>query len=110
MTKKWINTGNGNQILKNGDFYISYNKDPQGSEMAEICGSILSLASGNSDFNESREETALVKEGEKYQFLILNGDFRKDYEKLIDKGYKECKKFYNKNKKKYQSIWSSDYE
>lgn len=47
-------------------------------------------------------ETALVKKDLKdkwkSKFYILNGDFRKEYEELIDKGFDECKKFFDKEK------------
>ena len=55
------------------------------------------------------EETALCKkkkDGDIASFLILNGDFRKEYTKLVPKGYKACAEFFNKKKGKYKSNWS----
>ena len=52
-------------------------------------------------------ETALVKRYKKgHKYYILNGDFRKDYEKLVKKGYKACKEFYNNNEEEFDSSWS----
>lgn len=51
-------------------------------------------------------ETALVKDS---KFFILNGDFRKEYEKLGSKGWDACFKFYSKKREKHISQWSYDY-
>ena len=48
-------------------------------------------------------ETALVKNGKYY---ILNGDFRKEYEEIIDKGFSACKKFFD-SKPELHSSWSN---
>ena len=91
--QKWIKTDMGNEVLEGKGFHISYNASP--------CVGMSSWASdGGSD------ETALVNHKGKRVFYILNGDFRKQYEKLIDKGYKACKKFYNDNKEEFDSSWS----
>lgn len=85
-------------ILQGEGFYISYN--PR-------CGDFgMSIFGGG----EITEETALVKEGEDKAYYILNGDFRKQYEKLFPLGFDECYKLYLKNKKKHGSGWSSDWE
>jgi len=52
------------------------------------------------------EETALYLEEEKL-WLILEGDFRKQYEKAFPKGIEACRAVYNKNIK-HRSNWSSD--
>jgi hypothetical protein len=51
----------------------------------------------------SGEETALCKDD---QYFILNGDFRKEYEALIDKGFKACKKFFDDHEED-KSSWSN---
>ena len=49
-------------------------------------------------------ETALIKDDNYY---ILNGDFRKEYEEIIDKGFQKCLELYYANLEK-RSFWSSD--
>jgi hypothetical protein len=80
-----------NEVLEGQGFYISYKEHPY-------------LSDGGS------AETALIeiKGIFKDTFRILNGDFRKQYEKLISKGFKACLKFYNKNKEKDNSTWSME--
>lgn len=76
--KKWIQKGiNGNMVLENHkeNFYISH------SSYSEAYGS---------------ETTSLVY-GDMENFLILNGNHRKAYEELIDKGYEECVKYFKQN-------------
>ena len=84
--------GGGNSTLKGEDFYISFNGNP---------GEGLPLLGGDTD----EGETALCYGG---KYFILNGDFRKDYEQLLAKGFDECFKFYEKNKVTAQSSWASD--
>ncbi|MGV8130555.1 MAG: hypothetical protein ACP5N7_00465 [Candidatus Pacearchaeota archaeon] len=84
---------NSNEFLQGKGFYISYNSCPwAGFQFFE------------SDNRSS--ETALVKEGKNKKFYILNGDFRKEYEQLIDKGFNACKTFYKKNID-HKSSWSN---
>ena len=62
--------------------------------------------------HDGYEETALViidgrfVEGRKY--AILDGDFRKNYERIIKRGggRKGCIKFYEKRLKRHGSFWS----
>lgn len=74
---------NSNYVLHGDGFYISYL--PEGSDM----------------FWFNPAETALVNKKSKVAnpYYILNGDFRKDYEKIADGGYSVCKKFFNEKKK-----------
>lgn len=82
-----------NSFLEGDGFYISFNGCPW-----------IGFSFFASDNNA--EETAIVKLGKKEnKFYILNGDFRKEYEKLIDKGFKSCLKFYKENIK-HKSFWS----
>lgn len=92
MNNKWESTAMGNVILDCKTFFISYNPYP--------CIHTPFASDDNSD------ETALVdKNG--YKYYILNGDFRKQYEKLVDKGFDACKKFYDSKKGKYNSSWTA---
>jgi hypothetical protein len=45
------------------------------------------------------------------KFYVLKGDFRAEYEKIIAGGGdgSDCKRFYDDQKKKYGSRWSSDF-
>ncbi len=93
--KKWISkNGCPNIILKGKGFFISYLANSNWSGIQSFRGD------GGSD------ETALVNPKAKIEYLILNGDFKKDYEKLINKGYLACKKFYNSKKEEFDSSWS----
>jgi hypothetical protein len=67
-------------------------------------------APGISFFNsETRDgETALVDYKNGATFYILNGDFRKEYESVIDGGFEACLRVYKSNLDK-RSSWSSDY-
>ena len=77
-------------ILEGEGFYVSYNPS--------VYGGLL---------NEPTEETALVKDGEEKAYYILNGDFRKQYEKLVPRGFCVCYGFYLINKGLYGSKWST---
>lgn len=86
MNKKWeTHKDFANSIISRKDegYYLSYNPDP---------------LAGDSD------ETALYLY-DSDEFLILNGDFREEYEKC--KSLKECMEVYEKNKK-HRNIWSTD--
>jgi len=95
IINKWILTNRGNYVLNGSNFHISYSDVVRNG----ICG-ISFFAS-----DDRSNETALCKNGKYY---ILNGDFRKDYEKLINKGFNACYKFYLSKKNKYDSSWSTD--
>jgi hypothetical protein len=78
-------------VLEGDGFYVSYNKS--------VYGGLLS---------EPTEETALVKEEEKDDvYYILNGDFRKEYEKLASRGFEACLRFFKEKEKHYGSEWST---
>lgn len=92
--------GGGNSILNCDGFFISYNPDTGNS----ILGSFFA---GDGD----GEETALcipkdTKDGGT-RYLILNGDWRKNYEKLAPKGIAACRKFYESKKAKYDSSYTT---
>lgn len=97
----WVKTDVGNVVLEFSGGYISYNPNVGSSELGEAFksfGYVLGLES-------SKKETALKIEGVWY---ILNGDFRKDYEKLLSKGAVAMVKFYKSKKKEFGSFWSTD--
>ena len=93
-TIKW-NALAHNQVLSGNGFYISFNSLP-----GEF---ILSFRS-----DDDSCETALVKRvGGHKRFYILNGDFRKEYEKLVSKGFKACMEFFRSKEKEHKSSWSN---
>jgi hypothetical protein len=84
-----------NQTLHSQDnkFYITYNEDCNKFIIKEFRG-------------DTGVETALVRRQHNSPvFYILNGDHRKQYEKLIDKGFKACYAYF-KSQKKLKSSWS----
>jgi len=102
---KWKKTAAGNEILDGDEFYISFNENKYNSVVLAPFYTALTTLTGDDRFMKISEETALCVDGKYY---ILRGDFRKEYEELVPKGLDACIKFYKKNKKKYQSIWSTD--
>jgi len=79
----------GNYVLERDQFYISYQPTPL-SPSASL-----------------PPETALVIMNENgVKFLILEGDFRNEYEKRIN-SLEECIKFFKENIK-HKSKWSDD--
>lgn len=106
--KEWELAGN-NIALQGDGFYISYNdatgqEDPLLYETSKSMDALLGVLLGQEV--KRQEETAICFDD---TFLILNGDFRKEYEKLVDKGLDACVEFYNKHKAELRSIWSTDY-
>jgi len=87
---KW-KTLRHNMILDGGDFYISFNPCPwAGTKMFES--------------DTDRGETALCKDG---KFLILNGDFRKEYEGVFGEGYTACFAVYEQHRAEFDSSWTT---
>lgn len=87
---KW-QQGLFNLFLECDGFHISYVPDTS---------IIISHFAG-----DTIDETSIVTDSET---LVLNGDFRKQYEELIPLGFDSCLEFYYKNKAKHGSSWSSD--
>lgn len=83
-----------NEVQEGDGFFISYNPN------------VGDWGSFSSD--DGASETALVNRKGSPRFLILNGDFRKHYKKLIPKGYDACRAFYESKKKEHRSSWSED--
>jgi len=90
------NYGVGNEVLEGDGFFISYNPNP---------GVGFSLFASD----KGSDETALVKEDDpNNKYRILNGDYRKEYKKLVLCGFKACVDFYNKQCEKHGSTWSTN--
>lgn len=87
---QWEYAGSGNYVLDGDGFYISYS--PNTSMLGPFSGD------GGGD------ETALCKDG---TFLVLNGDFRDDYENLMN-DYDKCLEFYESKKEEFGSSWTDD--
>ena len=107
MKIKWQKTHKGNTLLKNEkeNFYISHNSSLNYPIDCNCLGAIFGLESPD-------EETALIKiiDEEKEIYRILVGDFRKDYEKIIHKGYKACSDFFESKRNEFGGDWSTNTE
>ena len=90
--KKWKKNSH-NEVLDGVGFYISFSHNP--------CGDIAAFK-GDTD----NGETALVTENP-HKFYILNGDYRKEYEALVDKGLFACLEFFKANIENVSS-WTMD--
>lgn len=93
---EWKDNG-ANQLLKGEDkrFYISYNPK-------------LGMGIRIFEADNSADETALcITASTKPYFLILNGDFRKEYEAVINKGLGACLQVFLKHEKEHGSTWST---
>lgn len=98
MMANWerMNSLTGNQILRGDGFYVSYASGSGLSVLGPLGGD------GGSD------ETALViktNSGERNTFLVLNGDFRAEYETRVPNGVDACIAFYNEQKAMHASSW-----
>lgn len=80
--------------------YVSY-LFPDNTSAAETLG--LDSVSDNPAVGE----TALCTLSP-WKCLILNGDFRQQYETLIDQGYDACYNFYLSQVKEHGSSWSDE--
>lgn len=97
---EWRNNG-GNYVLGGNKFYISYNPDTGAGHMAGMLTQLGNMFGG--DLTDG-EETALCKDD---VFLILTGDFRKEYEELLPHGYEACHEFYLKMAPEHGNSWST---
>lgn len=89
----------GNYVLHADGFFISY-QPMTGGLVAKIAFFIGDTGGA---------ETALVREqGGDYDYRILNGDWRKEYEALVPKGWDACLAFYTEMKAQHGSSWSDD--
>lgn len=97
MNKVWTRIRD-NQTLEGDGFYVSYNKDTHATHLFTELGNQL-----GGDLKDG-EETALCKDG---KYAILSGDFREDYEKLIDEGWEACYKFFKEMQPEFGNNWST---
>ena len=94
-----------NEVLDGEGFYISFLPEERPVDpISEICSGIARAVTGEAEYVESLTETALVKD---HIFYILNGDFRKEYEGIIDQGFDTCLALYNSQKEDHSSVWST---
>lgn len=98
---KWKRLKN-NEVLVGKGFYISYN--PHTGKDHNFLTDLGNLLGG--DLKDG-EETALYLE-KRHLWLILEGDFRKEYEAVFSKGLKACEAVYKKHKESKRSNWSTD--
>lgn len=91
-----------NTILEGKDFYISYNPNTSNGH-SEITRIANALGTFTGDTFKDGEETALCKDS---KFYILDGDHRKEYEKVFDKGFDECFKYF-KSKPDLLNNWTT---
>lgn len=90
-----------NYVLDGDGFYVSWLPSTR-----TFMGVPSKLFEGD---DKGKGETALVNDslpGEKY--LILNGDYRKEYEEALPKGYAACRAVYEAHRAVAGSKWSSD--
>ena len=97
MKIEWTKRCGKNILLYSQDkiFFISYNST----------NNVVMPTSWQ--FDNGSDETVLYSDGEHF---ILNGDFRSDYEKIIDKGFDTCMQFYLSKRDKHISSHSSDFD
>lgn len=76
------------------------------------CGPLNSCIFGEGfyiSFAPMLNETALVLDEPK-RFYILHGDYRKEYETIIDKGFDECLSLFQKLESVAMATWSDSAE
>ncbi len=98
-----------NSVLDCNGFFISYNPQTGKTDLGKLLntiGGMMGSIVGKELEADGRAETAIVKEIKgRNNFFILNGDYRKQYEKLAPKGFKACMDFF-KLKEEFKSGWS----
>lgn len=98
ISNRWYEVGDTQRLVGDG-FFISYNPDTSQIGVDEATG--IDMA------GDEPRETALCRE---IACLILNGDWRQQYEDRVDEGWDACYQFYLAKKAIYGSTWSSDYD
>ena len=90
-------TGAGNLVLNGDGFFISYRPSLSGSNPTlDLCATLATAISGELHGNDLAE-TALVGDRQDLganPYFILNGDYRKQYENIVDKGWGACYQFW----------------
>ena len=99
-----------NEVLEGKGFYISFRLGSVApSELADAIGKIVQILGGEG--SNYKDETALVCElfpNMVNPYFILNGDFRKDYEGIIDQGWDACYAFWLSQQEDCISEWSHE--
>lgn len=109
-TTGWKATDSNNLVLDYKDFYISYNPNTYEASAMAMEKNVLSFdieKLGNVLGHKSNgEETALCcyTSG---SFLILNGDFRKEYEEIGD-NLEKAISFFRSKEAEFNSDWTVD--
>ena len=95
MKFKWTKLTENQVLSLSEKVHLSFNSKPWGGK------GVLAADDGSS-------ETALCIDG---KYFILNGDWRKKYEAILENGGRtdECLNLYLNMKSEYGSSWSSDY-
>lgn len=90
-----------NEVLDGGDFFISFNPQTGVGHgfLTDIANSITGLG-----FKDGTETALKHNDGD---WMILEGDFRKEYLDAFPNGYEACVEVYKKNIDK-RSNWSTD--
>lgn len=101
-TAKWKLTPHGNEIKKVGKAHLSYRAEMPDTPIDELIVWFAPLVGQTVKSRVGKNETALNVNNTWY---ILNGDFRKDYDKC--KTVSDCLKVYKKNIK-HRSDFSTD--
>lgn len=99
----WVDTGRGNLVYEQKTFTISYNPNI----VPNVFDTFL-VGLGEAEDRVGKDETALFTIKSQKMWRILNGDFRKEYEKC--KTISSALKVYNKYKAKNRSDFSTDHE
>jgi hypothetical protein len=90
MKKEWVvMLGLGNQCLLGDGFYISYLDGNLAKKGFEDFPEVIAM------LDDSLHETAIVTIDDKY--YILKGDYRKEYEAVIEQGLEACMKVFRDN-------------
>lgn len=96
---KWELGPRGNYILDAGSFMISYRDNCGDASIfqQDAVTAIQAIFFGHAMIGDVDEETALHLRGSD-KYFVLNGDWRTDYEKLIEQGYEACLAFFKEKR------------
>ena len=69
---------------------------------------VIDTSNYRASYGESTPFKARVTKQYPNEIWVESLVTKKEYEKLIDKGYSACKKFYNSKKEEFNSPWSNN--
>lgn len=103
--------GQTNEILDREQFYLSYQPSPTGNR-GPIGWFAVALTGDERLLNKKPETALCVYHPDGREWLILYGDFRKDYEGILASGggLAECIAFYLTQKDEHKCPWSTERE